>query len=57
MDMNNDAYNAYVRAKSKPSPLLKDCLWAFLVGGAICTAGQALRRLYTLWMTPRPACR
>ena len=49
MDMNNDAYNAYVRAKSKPSPLLKDCLWAFLVGGAICTAGQALRRLYTLW--------
>ena len=49
MDMNNDAYNAYVRAKSKPSPLLKDCLWAFLVGGAICTVGQALRRLYTLW--------
>ena len=49
MDMNNDAYNVFVRARSNPSPLLRDCLWAFLVGGAICTVGQALRRLYTLW--------
>ena len=49
MDMSNDAYNAYVRSKAKPSPLLRDCLWAFGVGGAICTAGQALRQLYQLW--------
>ena len=24
-------------------------MWAFLVGGAICTAGQGLSNLYQLW--------
>ena len=28
------------------SPLWKDCLWAFLVGGVICTLGQVLTTLY-----------
>ena len=30
----------------RPSPLLKDCLWAFFVGGAICLLGEGLRMLY-----------
>ena len=35
MDLNrltNEAYNAYVKAKAKPSPMGKNLVWAFLVG-------------------------
>ena len=46
MDMNNQQYNQYVSAKADPSPLWKDCLWAFCVGGAICAGGQGLMALY-----------
>lgn len=46
MDMTNKEYGKYVNAKSKPSPLGKNLFWAFLVGGAICTAGQGLSNLY-----------
>ncbi len=28
------------------SPVLKNCLWAFLIGGTICAAGQALGTWY-----------
>ena len=45
-NMSNQEYNDYVSGKAKPSPLWKDCLWAFCVGGAICVLGQALRNLY-----------
>lgn len=44
--MTNQEYGAYVNSKSKPSPSWKNCIWAFLVGGAICTVGQALLELY-----------
>ena len=40
-------YKQMVKHASPPSPLLKDCLRAFLVGGIICTLGQALGNLYT----------
>ena len=46
MDMTNKEYGQYVNAKSKPSPLGRDMLWAFVVGGLICTVGQALLNLY-----------
>ncbi|MEG1858104.1 MAG: stage V sporulation protein AC [Pseudoflavonifractor sp.] len=46
MDMTNEEYEKYVSGKAKPSPLLKNLTWAFLVGGAICTAGQGLLNLY-----------
>ena len=42
MDMTNKEYGQYVNAKSKSSPSLKNCLWAFCVGGLICTLGQLL---------------
>lgn len=53
MEMTNKEYNDYVKAKAKPSPLLKDCLWAFCVGGLICTMGQALNGLYQNWGVSR----
>ena len=46
MNMSNQEYGKYVSSKAKPSPIWKDCLWAFCVGGAICTGGQALMNLY-----------
>ena len=44
--MTNQQYNQYVKEKAKPSPIWKDLLWAFGVGGGICCAGEALRHLY-----------
>ena len=46
VDMNNKEYGKYVNSKSEPSPLGKNLVWAFLVGGLICTAGQGLLNLY-----------
>lgn len=46
MDMTNKEYGTYVKSKSKPSPMWKNLIWAFLVGGAICTGGEALLHLY-----------
>lgn len=46
MDMTNQQYGAYVNSKSKPSPIWKNLIWAFLVGGLICTGGQALLNLF-----------
>ena len=42
MDMTPQAYQAYVKKKEPKSPLLKDVLLAFLIGGAICTVGQLI---------------
>ncbi len=49
MEMTNKEYNDYVKAKAKPSPIVKDCIWAFCVGGIICTFGQLLSNLYQSW--------
>lgn len=46
MDMSNREYGKYVGKKSKPSPIWKNMIWAFMVGGLICAAGQALMNLY-----------
>ncbi|MCI8553030.1 MAG: stage V sporulation protein AC [Lawsonibacter sp.] len=44
--MTNQDYGKLVNEKSKPSPMGKNIIWAFLVGGAICAAGQGLISLY-----------
>ena len=49
MDLNNlssQEYNAYVQSKAKPSPMGKNLVWAFLVGGFICLIGQGLMDFY-----------
>ncbi len=46
MDMTNTEYGKYVNSKSKSSPCWKNCLWAFCVGGLICTLGQCLLNFY-----------
>lgn len=44
--MTNQDYGKLVNEKSRPSPMGKNLVWAFLVGGAICAAGQGLTNLY-----------
>ena len=46
MEISNQEYSQLVQAHAKPSPLWRDLAWAFGVGGAICTLGQALRNFY-----------
>ena len=40
--LSQKEYQQYVAGKAKPSPMGKDMLWAFLVGGLICVMGQLL---------------
>ncbi len=49
--MDNKEYNAYLKTKTPDSPLLKNCLLAFLVGGLICCVGQGIHDLLTLWVS------
>ena len=46
MKLKPREYTRRVRRASPPSPLGKDCLWAFLVGGGICLLGEVLRQWY-----------
>ncbi len=46
MKMDKKTYKRFADAHAPHSPLLKDCLNAFWVGGLICTLGQGLRDLY-----------
>ena len=44
--MTEKQYDTLVKEMSPPSPLGKDCLLAFLVGGAICCLGQVFLNWY-----------
>ena len=44
--MTQKQYAKLVKQISPPSPIWKNCLWAFFVGGGICLLGQALMTLY-----------
>lgn len=48
MNMDKKQYKRYADAHAPKSPLIKDCIRAFLVGGAICVLAEALGELYTL---------
>ena len=47
MDMTNREYGEYIRKKQPPSPVWRDTLRAFAVGGLICALGQGLLSFYT----------
>ncbi len=46
MQPTKKEYDKMTKKASPPSPKLKDCCFAFLVGGLICTLGQLLFTLY-----------
>ena len=39
-------YSKMVEKQTKNSPLFKDCIKAFIIGGIICTIGQGINDLY-----------
>lgn len=50
MNIDKKNYKKYVEARAPRSPILKNCIWAFCVGGLICTIGEGLNELYTSWL-------
>ncbi len=46
MNIDKKQYKKYAAAHAPKSPIVSDCLRAFLVGGAICTFAEGLCRLY-----------
>ena len=46
MKINKETYARFADAHAPRSPIGKDCLWAFLVGGSICTLGQVLHDVF-----------
>ena len=44
--MTEKQYARLVKEISPKSPIVKNCIWAFVVGGLICTLGQAFLEFY-----------
>ena len=45
--MNKKEYSVYVTKREKRSPSVKNCVFAFVSGGALCVLGKALSDLYS----------
>lgn len=45
--MTQKEYGKLINDLSPKSPIVKDCVWAFVVGGLICTLGQLIQSGYT----------
>lgn len=45
--MDKKEYEELANKKKRNSPIMKDCILAFVVGGLICVVGQLLFALYT----------
>ena len=50
MNMDKKTYARYVQARAPRSPLAKDCLHAFLVGGGICLFAEGIIQLFTRFL-------
>lgn len=46
MDINKEEYKKLVKQRAPKSPCLKNCCFAFLIGGGICVLGQAMFDFY-----------
>lgn len=46
MNIEKKAYKKYADAHAPSSPTVKNCIWAFFVGGGICLLGQGLVCIY-----------
>lgn len=46
--MDKKEYEKFAKRKYPSSPVLKNCIFAFLIGGAICTLGEGISQVYAL---------
>ncbi len=49
MNIDKKTYKKYAAAHAQKSPIAKNCIWAFCVGGAICAFAELLSKLYVIW--------
>ena len=54
MEINKKTYDKMTKKASPPSPKLKNCILAFLVGGFICSLGETLTFVYTEYFNLKP---
>ena len=52
MNMDKESYGKYVKSRMPKSPILKDCTFAFVIGGGICALAECLLQLYLYWKVP-----
>ncbi|RKD34703.1 stage V sporulation protein AC [Thermohalobacter berrensis] len=45
-NINSKDYRKYVNSKIPKPSYFKNCIWAFIVGGIICTIGQIITNFY-----------
>lgn len=45
---DNKKYSEMTKKASPPSPKVKDFIWAYCVGGAVCVIGQLFNKFYTM---------
>ena len=50
MNISKEQYKKYADAHAPKSPIIKDCVKAFLFGGGICVLAQALTNIYLAWL-------
>ena len=49
MKIDKQTYARFADAHAPRSPIVRDCLFAFLIGGSICTLGQILHDVFQNW--------
>ncbi len=49
MDISNKQYDEMVKKASPPSKVLRDCFFAFVIGGLICVIGQIVNNIFTFY--------
>ncbi len=53
--MTKQQYQEYVKEQTPNSPILKNCIFAFIIGGIICVIGQGLGDFYKWLGFPKEA--
>jgi len=53
MNFSKEDYKKFADARAKKSPIIKDCIWAFCVGGTICAFAEGLKELYMYLGIPK----
>ncbi|MDD6807996.1 MAG: stage V sporulation protein AC [Oscillospiraceae bacterium] len=46
MRISNEEYSEMINKTAPKSPIVKDCIFAFLFGGGICAFGEVLRTMF-----------
>ncbi len=53
MSLSKNEYSNLAKKYSPPSPVAKDCLFAFLIGGTVCTFAEVLNLWFSSSMTEK----